>query len=640
MRALMLGFLCFWGAWGLKAAEAADKMASIPEGSYVFQPLTLGGEAMAPAFVLEALRLGAHALIPLSESVTLFRQPGGALSRLALADLLERGGPVYFLAQEGELLKQARLKVPGPALETLPEALKPSLVARIDSLPRLGLLENSSSIAPLSKPLGLWGAAIEKIDFAEAERGPQAVFDLNRFDLVCFSSPGWWDDFANSPSGPSRMKDPVTDAVRAYVQKGGSALFTDLAQWDMQRIFPGSLVLNALGPYKSIKIKGPKSLGEVKVALAPFGVAPQKVLGPPEPVVVFHQPKYSPGAGKTRKLIASYGISGPRGAPGLVYGQAYHPFDQDEEDGLPARRLFLNMLLAVGANRGSLWQGGDLSPVPTLALPAPATQTPDFSPFPSPSDTRTQTAVAPSPTPSMSVTRQLPTASHTGTATFRNTPSLTATQTVLKPNTHTRTVTQTLSFTRTHTPKIFPSSTSTRTLTPWVRRPTLTSTHTRVIRPTRTFTATRTPTVIRALRKTPVPSPVRREVLPTFTLTKTPTKIYQAAAPQPTVALQPQAQAANLGAINSAPEPFNQAGVYLYYALHQPAKVTLTVYDQEGKTLRVLGPFDEQPGQAQHFYDGKMNNGKRLWSGAFYWGVDARFEDGHKEQRLATFTRR
>jgi hypothetical protein len=95
-----------------------------------------------------------------------------------------------------------------------------------------------------------------------------------------------------------------------------------------------------------------------------------------------------------------------------------------------------------------------------------------------------------------------------------------------------------------------------------------------------------------------------------------------------------------LGGLRSAPEPFGEGGVYLYFNLKAPAKMALRVYAASGGlALRELTSQGLMLGSSQVFYDGLDAAGKPLAIGLYYWVAEARFADGHAERRYATLTK-
>jgi hypothetical protein len=631
-------------ALAMPLAASADLLqASLPAGSKVWQPLVEASEpaqeGRGVAFLAEALAQGAHALLPLPSGLSSWRSPGGALTRECLSAILQYQGPLYFLPQDQPALDRALARFPGLNLDALAEPTDPMALLALEGRPRLMLVENSSSISPLSKALAPWGLQPRLVSFSDVERAPQALLSPQQADLVAFSSPGWWDDFANPPSGPSRMKEPVVQALRSFVAEGGSAVFTDLAQWDLLKAWPGTVRLAPLGPYKASKFKALGRLKGGKLALAPFGVAADQLGSQAQSLTLLAQAKFSYGSGKPRLVAASYALTGLQDSKGLVFGQALHPFEQDDDAAFTARRLFLNTVLASMAWRSSLWDGS------ALKQAAPATALPSPSESPTPLDSPTSPG---SPSPSAS-----PTASLTGTGTktlvktatpspsFSSTPSLTLWPT-LRP-----------------TPRpALPAPTS-------KARPSATSTA------TRTFTASPLPT--RALARPALPP-----LPPTATALPTP-RPWPTLAPTPRPRLKPKARARSavarkrllliatpsptktptplplllpssitpgiprnaLSGLHSAPEPFTTGGAYLYFSLKAPATVMVRVYASSGgAALREVPGNGWMLGSAQIFYDGLNAKGGQLAMGLYYWEVEARFQDSHLERRYATFTRR
>jgi len=625
------------------AARADLPQASLPAGSKVWQPLVEASEpaqeGRGVAFLAEALAQGAHALLPLPAGLATWRWPSGALTRECLSAILQYQGPIYFLPQDQPALDRAMARFPGISLGALSEPTDPMPLMALEGRPRLMLVENSSSISPLSKALAPWGLQPRLVSFSDVERAPQALLDPQQADLVAFSSPGWWDDFANPPSGPSRMKEPVLQALRSFVAQGGSAMFTDLAQWDLLKAWPGSVRLAPLGPYKASKFKALGKLKGGKLALAPFGVAADQLGSQAQSLTLLAQAKFSYGSGKPRLVAASYALTRLQDSKGLVFGQALHPFEQDDEAAFTARRLFLNSVLASMAWRSSLWDGSALKQPPlATALPSP-------SESPSPGDKPTGTA-----SPSFSAS---PTATRTGTAT----------KTLI--NTATSSATRSATPSPTLRPTLRPSPRPALPPPALQPRPSATSTATRTCTvsplPTRALvrltlpplppTATALPTARPWPTLAPTPRPrlkprlkarapkVRKRLNPTatFSATKTPTALPLLLPSSITPGIPRNA----LSGLHSAPEPFTTGGAYLYFSLKAPATVVARIYTSSGgAALRELPGSGWMLGSAQLYYDGLDAKGGQLAMGLYYWELEARFQDGHLERRYATFTRR
>jgi hypothetical protein len=255
-------------------------------------------------------------------------------------------------------------------------------------LPRVVLLENSSTVSPLSKGLQAWGWPCAVHSFAEVEADPGKILDPASEDLVVFSSPGWWGDFADPPGGPSRLGEPVAAAVRNFVHQGGTALFIDIAQWDLEKVWPNSLSLAPLGPYAVSKL----NLGAVKggVSLSPVGVAADK-LRSRDAFTLLGRNDFEYPDGGVRPVHAAWAMPDPSGGQGWTAGFAFHVFDQDDTLALPLRRLLLNTLLLSGARRISVQ--GETPPPSPIPLVDTATPAPTLTSAP------TATQVPPSPTP-------------------------------------------------------------------------------------------------------------------------------------------------------------------------------------------------------------------------------------------------
>src|SRR5258708_4432753 len=156
-------------------------LASLRLGASTMDMAQDGPKAMAAkvAALARALASGKAVFLPLAAAAPETRWTGEGLE-LALGS-------------------QAPFKIGG-------DAPAPGYVKRA-SVSRLLLIENKSSVSPLSKQLPAWGWPFQAADFEQVEKAPKVWLDASTYDAVLFSSPGWWDNFSNPPSGPSRMTD-------------------------------------------------------------------------------------------------------------------------------------------------------------------------------------------------------------------------------------------------------------------------------------------------------------------------------------------------------------------------------------------------------------------------------------------------
>jgi hypothetical protein len=492
--------------------------------------------------------------------------------------------------------------------------------------PRIALIENSSTVSPLSKGLQRWHWRHNVVSFAQVEAAPASVLDPAVSDLVVFSSPGWWEDFANPPGGPSRLPRAVSQALRDFVRQGGSALFIDIAQWDLEKAWPKTLNLTPLGPYQvsTLALSG----GEKgRLSLAPVGVATDS-LRASGAVTLLGEDRFAFPDGQPRPVSAAYVMPDPGGGQGWVAGLALHVFEQDDTLSPRLRRLLLN-LLALSGSRRLATQGEGKAPTPGVASP---TRTPRRSPTPSPSITPTSTeGPADTATP---ISTEAPTRRPTVAATERPTqapmevptPRPTQAPPVLKP---------------TPVPPALRPTPPPPTLKPTVPPPTLRPTATTaVLRPS----PTRLVPTPRPALPTRVPSPVpTRAALPSSsprptarpTLPPLPTK-----APTPrSVATLEEAIKNALGCLSSAPEPFGDGGVYLRFCLKHPAKVKVRVFDRAGHVLWQAPAQSLGAGQHQQYFDGLVN-GVNLVPGPYLWEAEAAYGPEWAETRQASLTRR
>jgi hypothetical protein len=434
MKALLA---CLFVLFSLsRPVYSAESKVYIPRGSYVLS-LAPHGKNMDQAmpFVAQVLNSGGRLLLALPKDVDKLLGDSG-LEKEAARALLSSQGPYYFLQQDRALIEAAKIMFPKVKLDTLNDDKGPQLVLLSKGLPRTAVIEEAaSSISPLSVGLRKQFWPYTSLGFDKIEASPGGWMDARRYDFVSLSSPGWWYNFAGPPSGPSRMGTAVSYALRNYVSSGGTAYFCDLAQWDLEKAWPGSINLDSLGPTKSRLFNLGDSDKSVALYMAMVGTAVTK-LKPPDAFVLLSAPKYAFPEGKPRQAIAAYGFRDPSNGAGLIYGQGFHSFDQDDDaGGVAVRNLLMDLMVISGRRRLSAWDGVGQpvkaqSPVPT-SLPTfnppptmiPGKKTPwvpimpltavtkDTSTFtPTPTDTFTS---VPTVKPTLKPTKAVPTATPT-----------------------------------------------------------------------------------------------------------------------------------------------------------------------------------------------------------------------------------
>ena len=610
-----------WLAWSLSAALGASTVQTalrVP----VTADAKLNGEA---AFVAQLLQ---------KEGAVYFRLPAEALpSRDAKGQW--RPEPLQAaLNSQGPLALRGDVDAASKGLDVQTEAVEGEDEGRwlfAAGLPKVTLLEDSSTVSPLSKGLSAWHWPFKTVSFASVEADPKAVLSTGSSDLVVFSSPGWWDDFANPPGGPSRMPKKVAEALRDFVRQGGTALFVDIAQWDLEKAWPKTVSLNPLGPYQVSKLKleaGPSG----GVSLAPVGVATDK-LRTAGAFGLLGSDKFMYPDGEARDLKAAYAMPDPGGGQGWVAGLALHVFEQDEALAGRVRRLFLNILLLSGTRRLAT-QGEPKVPTPPVASP---TRTPRRSPTPSPTASDLPTE-GPSPTFSPTlVPTAVPTAVPTEAPTAAPTPRPTARPSPAKAATPVPT--------RAPSPKAVPTPVPTKRntaapLPPLV--PTLAPLKVVAARPTATAVPpTALPTARPTQRPAPLPSPrptpkVRHTPqaaqAPTVLPTDEPTRV------RPVADLEDSVKNA-LGCLSSAPEPFGEGGVYLTFCLKRRARVQISVYDSKGRPLWQSSASSLEAGVHKVFYDGRANS-RYLVPGRYLWEVNAQYGSGLAESLQSAMSRR
>jgi hypothetical protein len=551
-------------------------------------------------------------------------QPQAAL----VAALLTKGGSVYFRQdanvpaardaqgrwQAGAL--QAALRSQGPLVlsgdtegaaaglnvDLGPVSGKSGPWISTQGLPEVTLIQDSSTVSPLSKGLDSWKWPYRAVSFADVEADPRGVLDLSHCDLIIFSSPGWWDDFANPPGGPSRLPKKVAEALQNFVRQGGSALFIDIAQWDLERTWPKTLSLDPLGPYKvsQLKLAGSVSGG---VSLAPVGVATDR-LRSKEAFGLLGSDSFAFPDGGTRPLYAAYAMPDPSGGQGWVAGLALHVFEQDESLAPRIRRLFLNLLLLSGQRRLSAPAEPAVAAPPTAPTPAPT-----FAPVPTTIPSPMPTAKPPLPVPFVTAAT-LPTPFPTQV--IRAIPSPGPLPTMIPP-------------------------------TPWPSPSAVRVSAAKAL-PTPTVVPARVPTVLAVVRSVRLPTPLPTRALPSSV--PSPARFQATPAPSPLATAGPgvEIKAGDgvknaLGCMASAPEPFAEGGVYLQFCLRHSAKVQVTVFDAKGHALWHSAAASLGAGNHQVFFDGRVG-GRAIVPGRYLWEARAEDESGRAESRQESLTRR
>lgn len=576
--------------------------------------------------VLLALAVRSAAAVRPDVGLDLPEPKAGLTAKLPkLLRALDRGAAVYFPIEtenafaEGAWAEDALMSVLGAAGPLgLSEGgssgdSRPPRGAhwlRAQGLPRVLLVENSSTVSPWSKGLRAWGLRAEIKSYADLEAAPGAFLDPARYDAVVFGSPGWWGDFANPPAGPSRMGDAVVAALRRFAHDGGTAIFVDIAQWDLLKAWPNSFRLAPLGPFKMSKLRALGRSREGALNLAPVGVAAEK-LRLSKRVVLVQSPAFAYPDGVERPLFAAFAAADPGQGSGLVAAFAFHPLDQDDSLAGRSQRLLLNLLLTSGARRLSV--DGQPAPVPS-ATPTPVPSA-TFSPSPSPDG-----SVQASPPPTMA---PLPTATQQPTQRPTAIPSVPTRRELFLA----------AEFTPMQT-ELPPSPTRQPTLRPSPIPPTVTSLPTAPLSPTLKPTDTLVPTQ----RPTPVPTrfpsaPLTLPVAPAATLK--PTAVRGLALVTPSG----RSVSNSLGCLRSSPEPFAEGGTYVFFCLKSPGSLHLTVYDSLGRQLWQSEWKGYAAGQHQWAFDGYDQKGKLLKAGRYLYQLEARYPSGDRESKHGQFNK-
>lgn len=661
-------------------------------GRLEFPPQPDGTLNAQAAFLARLLAQGGSTELRLPAKALPSHDTQGAWRPEALEAALSAQGPLVFRGDSAQAAAGLAVQTRGAP----PKGAGRWLVEQ--GLPRVVLVENSSSVSPLSQGLAQWHWPCTVRSFADVEADPAGVLDPAQADLVVISAPGWWGDFANPPGGPSRMGEPVAKAMRAFVRDGGTALFIDVAQWDLEKAWPQTLSLAPLGP-NEVKKLGLSNGTRGGISLAPEGVAPDK-LRREGAFRLIGDERFDYPDGHRRPIAAAYAMPDPGGGQGWVAGLAFHVFDQDGSLSAASRRILLNMLLLAGSRRLSI-PGEPVAPTPPPSSPSPSA-TPSLPPTPVPTalptlpptamPTLLPTAVPtevptmvptlpptpwPTPIPTPWPTVAPPVLPPTPWPTAVPTPRATVALPVLPalpalPHWPPATVGPSSTATPPRLPalpsptpwpepprwRLRPSPTLWPTPRPWptlapIPWPTLAPTPWPTLRPSprpRWIRPTALPTLV------PSPKPLVRSAVRFPTLAPTvglivhysrprrarPTAVrpgQQASAllPRPTVVLAAPVHNA-LGCLASAPEPFTDGGVYLQFCLRQPAQLRCVVYGPKGKVLWRSPVRITAAGQGQVYFGGSVH-GVDLSPGSYLFEVQARYADGLREIRQGTLTK-
>jgi hypothetical protein len=411
-------------AFFLASLAWAERPAVLPAGTYQLSlsPRKKTNLDQAMPFLAKVLGAGGKVLLPLpSERQRLF--DGQSLDADALKDLLRSQGPYYLPVEDSALVEAARDAFPDVRLSTLRSDKGPQIVCLVRGLPKVAVIENVSSVSPLSAGLKQQGWPYVSLDFGRIEASAAGWMDARRYDFISLSSPGWWYNFADPPSGPSRMGDNVANALRSFVTGGGTTYFCDIAQTDMEKAWPDSVRLDSLGPTKDRLFQMPPSGKTVALSLANFGDAAVGIRV--EAFSIFKAPKYAFPEGEPRLALGAYAFKDPAKGSGLVYGQSLNTFDQDGEGAVAARNALLDLLLVSNPRRLSAWVGAAPPPMPSPTLQPSPTQAPvqvqslaTVIPSPVP-----PTVTSPTPAPTDTAMPTVPVPPATATETREPTPA-------------------------------------------------------------------------------------------------------------------------------------------------------------------------------------------------------------------------
>ncbi len=80
----------------------------------------------------------------------------------------------------------------------------------------------------------------------------------------------------------------------------------------------------------------------------------------------------------------------------------------------------------------------------------------------------------------------------------------------------------------------------------------------------------------------------------------------------------------------NVPNPFNPATV-IHYRLSSPSKVTLTIYDVQGKTIHNWEPGEQAAGKYTFHWDGRNHIGQMVAAGVYFYKIQATPKNGRNE---------
>jgi hypothetical protein len=92
--------------------------------------------------------------------------------------------------------------------------------------------------------------------------------------------------------------------------------------------------------------------------------------------------------------------------------------------------------------------------------------------------------------------------------------------------------------------------------------------------------------------------------------------------------------------VQSAPEPFSEGGVYVFYCLKHAATVTFKVFNDKGKQVFSGAPKFNVAGSYQEFYAGQDQKGKLIKPGHYQYRLEAVYDEHSAEWRQSEFNMR
>jgi hypothetical protein len=93
----------------------------------------------------------------------------------------------------------------------------------------------------------------------------------------------------------------------------------------------------------------------------------------------------------------------------------------------------------------------------------------------------------------------------------------------------------------------------------------------------------------------------------------------------------------SIGCLQSSPEPFEEGGVYVFYCLKHSATVIFQVFNDKGKLVFADSPSFQNPGSHQHFYAGVNLKGAPIKPGAYFYRLEAIYDEHSSEWRQSEF---